>query len=217
MKPEKALYYADRMEHMQKKDRIFMRNPVFIVGLGLAPVVIAASTMENACILGLAVALLLTPTRVIGALLSSKVYYRLRCIVYSLTVATLYIGVYWLLTRLFGPRLMLVGIYLPLLVMDPLLISRFENPVKERPMRALQKGLQMTAGFLIALFLVAALRELLGQGALFGVPITPFAAAPLLASAGGGFILVGLLAALWRAALSNFKARVAKGASQANG
>ncbi|MDL2215893.1 hypothetical protein LJB77_02410, partial [Ruminococcaceae bacterium OttesenSCG-928-N02] len=162
----------------KKRDRVMEYNPVFVIGLGLTSVIMAGTTLQTAAMVGLAVALLLTPTRVIAAVLSRIFPYRLRGIVYTGVAAVLYIGVYYVLSTLFGADLVKVGIYLPLLVMDPLLISRFENPFKEKPVRAMQKGLAMTAGFEIALFTVAGLRELLATGRLFGVSLFSTAPAP---------------------------------------
>ena len=122
-------------------------------------------------VLGFAVLLLLTPTRVLAALLSRGNYLRFRGVTYAVTAAVLYIGVWFAANALFGVGIQTVGLYLPLLVVEPIIIKRYERPQKERVSTALRKGLITTCGFLLALFLVAALRELLGAGALFGHPV----------------------------------------------
>ena len=103
-----------------------------------------------------------------------------------------------LLWRLFGVGLNAVGLYLPLLVVEPIIIKRYERTRPEALSYALRKGVATTAGFLLALFSAAAQRELLGAGALFGLRLLPVAPLPLAASTAGGFLSVGLLAALWR-------------------
>lgn len=50
------------MDRLMVRDRFFFNNPVFMQGLGLAPIVVAATNLHNALILGFAVLLLLTPT-----------------------------------------------------------------------------------------------------------------------------------------------------------
>ncbi|MEG0110549.1 MAG: Rnf-Nqr domain containing protein, partial [Oscillospiraceae bacterium] len=89
MNNEKLKYYADNMEHIAHKDRMFLNNPVIMQGLGLAPIVVAATSMKNAVILSMAVLLLLMPTRVVAAFLSRFSYFRFRGLTYSVTAATL--------------------------------------------------------------------------------------------------------------------------------
>ena len=62
-----------------------------------------------------------------------------------------------------------------------------------------------TAGFLLALLLTAAIRELLGAGTLLGAPVFSGAPLPMTQLTCGGFFVVGLLAALWRGMRNLFK------------
>ena len=58
------------VEKRARRDRVFLNNPVIMQGLGLAPLIVAATTLKNGVMLSVAVLLLLTPTRVLAALLS---------------------------------------------------------------------------------------------------------------------------------------------------
>lgn len=205
MKQERSLYYAENMDRLMVRDRFFFNNPVFMQGLGLAPIVVAATNLHNALILGFAVLLLLTPTRIIAALASRRNPFRFRGITYALTASVLYIGVWFACNRLFGVEIQSVGLYLPLLVVEPIIIKRYERPQRERLSTALRKGLLTTASFLLALFLVAALRELLGAGTLLGHSVGIRPALPMAQLTCGGFILIGILAALWRWMRNLFK------------
>ena len=204
MKEDRSLYLAENMDRLMSRDRFFFNNPVFMQGLGLAPIVVAATSLRNALVLGLGVALLLTPTRVLAALLARRAPGRLRGPLYALSAAVIYIGVWYAENAVFGLELQAVGLYLPVLVVEPIIIKRYERARPERVGVALRKGLITTAGFELALFLTAALRELLGSGALFGVQLMA-RPLPVAALTCGGFILVGLLAALWRWMRSLFK------------
>ena len=208
MKKEKAKYYARNFENIEQRDRIFLRNPVFITGLGLAPIVVAATNMNNAFILGFAVALLLIPTRVFSAIISRFVLYRFRSIVYAVVSAIVYIGVYCVVRYTFGTQIQAVGIYLPLLVLDPLIIKRYEKPSKEKISTAFSKGLLTTLGFELALFIMAAIREIMAHGTIFDIKILAEAPMPAVGLVSGGFILMGLIAALWRAVIAYFKKTV---------
>lgn len=55
MNPEKAKYLAENLELRSRTDRLWLNNPVVMQGLGLAPLVVAATTGRNALILAMAV------------------------------------------------------------------------------------------------------------------------------------------------------------------
>lgn len=218
MKSEKLKYYADNMERIAHKDRMFLNNPVIMQGLGLAPIVVAATTMKSAVILSMAVLLLLMPTRVVAAFLSRYSYFRFRGLTYSLTAATLYIGVYFILTTLYpSADIANVGLYLPLLVVDPIIIKRYERPQKERLSTAVRKGLLTSCGYIMIILIVGALRELLAYGTLYGMPVLQHALLPLLKLPFGGFILLGILIGIWRSGVNYIKKKINMGAKKADG
>ncbi|MEG2053577.1 MAG: Rnf-Nqr domain containing protein, partial [Oscillospiraceae bacterium] len=203
------------MPTLARRDRVFLNNPVLIQGLGLAPIIVAATTLNNAVVLAVAVILLLVPTRVISSVLSRFCNPRFRGVLYTVTAGVLFIGVGLLLSLIFGmARLRLLGLYLPLLIMEPMIIRRYVRPKRERISIALSKGISTTLGFLIILFLVAACRELLAFGTLFGITVLNFAPLPFAGMVAGGFVVVGLLAALWTSCINIFKKRVSMGVKQ---
>ena len=80
MKLKKALYLSENMDRIARRDRVFLNNPVVMQGMGLAPLVVAATTGRNALMLCVAVLIMLTPTRVIAAVLSRAAVYRFRAL-----------------------------------------------------------------------------------------------------------------------------------------
>ena len=205
MRSEHAKMILEDLDHYIHHDRIFLNNPAVMQGMGLAPLVIAATTGRYAFLLLVAVALLLVPTRVICSLLYRKLDQPLlRAAGYCGVSAALYILVRLLLTSLFGSDLLELGIYLPLLVVDPLIIYR-HGRVPEPASKALSKGLRITLGYGLVLMLTGMLRELFAAGTLFGRPVLGFIALPLLSSPAGGFILVGVLFAVWRSCCSLYE------------
>ena len=205
MRRNLSVYLSENMDRLMRRDRFFFNNPVFLQGLGLAPVVVAAYDLHNALVLSLAAAILLTPTRVIAALLCRRCYLRFRGAVYTLTAAVVYIAAWFCCRAVFGVGIQSVGLYLPMLVVEPIIIKRYERAKQERLSTALRKGLLTTAGFLLALLLTAAIRELLGAGTLLGAPVFSGAPLPMTQLTCGGFFVVGLLAALWRGMRNLFK------------
>ena len=198
-------------EKFAHHDRVFKNNPVVMQGMGLAPLVVLATSGRNAVMLAVAVALLLTPSRMLACLLSRLCPLRderpapeelekkllPRAFVYSGSAAVVYLAVYPILNALFGTDLLTLGIYLPLLVVEPLLTYRFGR-VQESPRKALSKGVRITVGYSLLLLLLGCVREWLSAGTVFGHllsrPILPMAGMPA-----GGFIVLGVLCAVWRA------------------
>lgn len=195
------------MTRIARRDRIFLNNPVIMQGMGLAPLVVAATTARNALMLSVAVILLLTPVRVIAALLARTGYYRFRGLIYCLTSATVYIGVYYALQAIFDVEILQLGIYLPLLVVEPLIIKRFERPQKERLVTALKKGLRTTCGYVLVLMLMGCVREVLTTATLFdhAIPRIPADLFPMASLPAGGFLLLGVVCAVWRSAVNRYK------------
>lgn len=211
MNLEQARRRADELEVTARRDRIFLNNPVVMQGLGLAPLVVAATSGINALRLCVAVALLLTPTRMLGGQISraARLGLAARGFVYCLIASLLYIGVYPIMTLLFGVDVIQLGLYLPLLVVEPLIIKRYERPdQKERLRTALRKGVRTTIGYAIILLLLGCGRELLAGGTVFGNQVMERALLPMASLPAGGFILLGILCAFWRGAVSAYKHHV---------
>lgn len=194
------------VEKRARRDRVFLNNPVIMQGLGLAPLIVAATTLKNGLMLSTAVLLLLTPTRVLAALLSRFSYFRFRGLTYALTAAVVYIGARYVMGLLYSPaELALLGLYLPLLIADPIVLKRYERPQRERTRTALRKGLITTCGYVLALLLISALREVLGLGTLLGSAVMSRALFPMAQLPSGGFMLTALVMCVWRAAATSVK------------
>ena len=189
-------------------DRVFLNNPVVMQGMGLAPLVVLATSGQNALMLAVAVALLLTPSRMLACLLSrlfplreehpanAELEKKLlpRSILYSGSAAVVYLAAY---------PILVLGIYLPMLVVEPLLTYRFGR-VQETMKKAVSKGIRITIGYGLLLLLLGCVREWLSAGTVFGHvlsrPVLPMASMPA-----GGFIVLGVLCAVWRTLARKYK------------
>ena len=180
-----------------RRDHIWLSNPVMVRGLGMAPIVGAALDGRHALILCVASLLLVTFTRVLAVAVCHLTKNRVRPLIYSYAAAVLYIPVYVLLYNLFGADLTLLGIYLPLLVVEPAIVKRMEFAELEPIGDALRHGFNNGIGMCAALLIVGCLRELLATGAIFGSQLMHTALLPLAAQPSGGFVLVGVIAAVW--------------------
>ena len=201
-------------------DRVFLNNPVVMQGMGLAPLVVLATSGQNAVMLAAAVALLLVPSRVVACLLSRLVplrdedpsqeelqkkllpraarFFRSRALIYAFSPAVVYLAAYPILNAVFGTGLLSLGIYLPLLTVEPLLTYRFGR-VQETVHKAVSKGLRITVGYALLLVLLGCVREWLSAGTVFGAAVGSRALLPMASMPAGGFIVLGVLCAVWRA------------------
>ena len=198
-------------EKFAHHDRVFKNNPVVMQGMGLAPLVVLATTGRNALMLAAAVALLLTPSRMLACLLSrwcplrdespapEELEKKLlpRALLYSGSAAVVYLAAYPILNAAFGTDLLTLGIYLPMLIVEPLLTYRFGR-VQETMHKAVSKGLRITLGYALILLLLGCVREWLAYGSVFGVTLSR-SILPMASMPAGGFIVLGVLCAVWRA------------------
>ena len=200
-------------EKFAHHDRVFKNNPVVMQGMGLAPLVVLATTGKNALMLAVAVALLLTPSRMLACLVSRLFPLRdeqpapeelekkllPRALVYSGSAAVVYLAAYPILNAVFGTDLLMLGIYLPMLVVEPAVIKRMESNDLETVGEAFRRGINNTIGICFSVLLVGVVRELLAEGTVFGNVVFPVAPLPLADQPGTGFIIIGLIAAVWTA------------------
>ena len=145
-------------------DRVFLNNPVVMQGMGLAPLVVLATSGQNAVMLAVAVALLLVPSRVLACLLSRLVPLHDEDPAPETLQKKAAAPVHWctasarrwciwrcipILNMLFSTSLLSLGIYLPLLTVEPLLTYRFGR-VQETVRKAVSKGLRIHGGLCFA-------------------------------------------------------------------
>ena len=180
-------------------DHLWLNNPVMVRGLGLAPIVAAAVSGQNAWMLCAATILLVTATRMLAVAICHLTGNRFRGVVYSYAAAIVYIPAYIILYNLFGADLSLLGIYLPMLVVEPAVIKRMESNDLETVGEAFRRGINNTIGICFSVLLVGVVRELLAEGTVFGNVVFPVAPLPLADQPGTGFIIIGLIAAVWTA------------------
>ena len=211
MKKRTAELILQDPEKFAHHDRVFLNNPVVMQGMGLAPLVVVATTGQNGLMLAAAVTLLLVPSRVLACLLSRLVPLRdeeptpeqlqkkllPRALLYAASAAVVYLAAYPILNFVFGTGLLNLGIYLPMLVVEPLLTYRFGR-VQEAMRKAVSKGLRITVGYALILFIVGCLREWLALGSVFGIQLSR-SVLPMASMPAGGFIVLGVVCAVWRA------------------
>ncbi len=189
-----------------RRERVILNNPVIMQGIGLAPLIVAATSAYSSYILSIAVIILLTPTRFFAAILSNIVPYRFKGPLYALCAALMFIPAYFVITNIFSEaQIIQVGLYLPLLVVDPIILKRYERTQNEKIGTSIVKGIKTTVGYVLVLMLIGCLREFLGAGSIFGFTIINFKLIPIALLPSGGFIILALVMLIWRRAAQVIK------------
>ena len=207
-KKEKIRAELRNWDNTVRKRKITLSNPVFIKGLALAPMAVAATTVKNSLILSLAVILLLTPTRVITSLITRRMSVPLKTFFYPLASAIVFGGAYYLMYRMLGSAAFSLGVYLPILVVDPLIVKNFEKTRKESFKYSIINGLRNTAGFVVACVLLGAVREFLAYGTVLGVQLLSVRLMPMAQYSFGGFLVIAVISAVWNMCVNIYHNRL---------
>jgi electron transport complex protein RnfE len=207
------------------------RNPGFVQLLGLCPLLAVSTSVASALGLGLATIAVLMASNAVAAVAGPRVPREVRLAVFVIVIAAAVTSVELALAAWWPGLHAALGIFLPLIVTNCLVLARAESfASRESVPRALLDGLAMGLGFLLALLALGASRELIGHGSLgthldllfgerfagWGWQVFPAAHGWLLALLPpGAFILLGLMLALGnaRAAARRSAASVAGTAS----
>jgi electron transport complex protein RnfE len=175
---------------------VFAKNPVLVLALGLVPAVAITTTAMNGLVLGIVAALVLTAAAIINWVLIPHVPANAKLPVRVLVLILLVVAAYSLLLSQNPGFVASLGIFLPLIAFDDLLLragdedSSFSGAV----LKACGQGL----GFTLVLLVLGIIREFLALGSIFGRQIVSGALAPLslAGSVPGGMVILGLLLAL---------------------
>ena len=199
---------------------IFGENPVFRLALSLCPAVAVTTTVMNGVLLGVAVLLVQVLSSLTVTLTRRWIHPRVRIPIYTIIIAV-WVSIIDMLLAAFTPALYAqVGLYVKLIVAFAIIISRLEVFASRQPLvPSFFDGLGMGLGFLLALVVIGAMRELLGNGSLAGIPLAPGKPLLFFALPAGGFFSISLLMALFNRVerqLTGAKPR-AKGGSHGGG
>ena len=198
---------------------IIAENPVLRLALGTCPTLATSSSMVNAIGMGVSASVVLICSNIMISLLRKVIPSRVRIPAYIVVIAS-FTTIVQLLVKAFLPVLdTALGVFLPLIVVNCILLGRAEAFAGKNSVAAsAMDGMGMGAGFTAALLCMAIVREFFGSGtllagadsllALFGVTsfkgIDVFAHLPawlhlepvlILVMAPGGFFMFGLLMA----------------------
>ena len=177
---------------------IIKENPTFVLMLGMCPTLAVTTSAMNGMGMGLTTMAVLIMSNFVISALRNIIPSRMRIPAYIVIVASL-VTVVQLLLQGYIPSLYdTLGIYIPLIVVNCIILGRAEAfASKNNPLLSIMDGLGMGLGFTFALTCIGLVREILGAGTFFSMslpisfePITIFVMAP------GAFFILALLTAI---------------------
>lgn len=197
---------------------ILGENPTFRLVLGVCPTLALTTAAMNGFGMGLAVTFVLMCSNGIISLIRNLVPDKVRIPVFVVVICA-FVTLLQMILQAFIPVLYnALGIFLPLIVVNCIILARAEAfAQKNAVLPAIVDGIGMGFGFTIALTLIAAVRELLGNGTIFGIALLPATYEPmiLLVLAPGAFITFGLLLGIVNAIVGRVQKNKAKGGANA--
>ena len=184
-------------------------NPVFVQVLGMCPVLAVSNTAENALAMGLATAFVLLMSNILVALLRNFIPKQVRIASYILIIATFVTITDYVIQAISVDLHKSLGAFISLIVVNCLILSRAEAfASKNTVAKSILDALGMGVGFTFALFCLGLVREILGNGSIFGLLLFPdnFQEWIVMILPAGGFFSL----AIWLLLFNYWKARKSK-------
>ncbi|MCK3658938.1 electron transport complex subunit RsxE [Pasteurellaceae bacterium Pebbles2] len=147
---------------------LWRNNPAIVQLLGLCPLLAVSNSATNALGLGLATLLVLTCTNTVISLFRKRIPHEIRIPIYVMIIATTVTAVQLLMNAYTYSLYQSLGIFIPLIVTNCIVIGRAEAfASKNNVLHSAFDGFAMGLGMTLSLFMLGALREILGNGTLF--------------------------------------------------
>jgi electron transport complex protein RnfE len=175
---------------------LFDENPIFRLALSLCPALAVTTSAQNALTMGLSVMFVITANNTVVSLTRRFVNPKVRVPVYITSIATIVTVLQLVLQAYFPLLYKALGIYLSLIVVFAIILARAEVfASKNKVIPSFFDGLGMGCGFTIAMLSIGIIRELLGNGTIFGFTILGswYNPALIMVLPPGAFILIGYM------------------------
>lgn len=180
---------------------ILKDNPTFVLLLGMCPTLATTTSAINGISMGLATMFVLICSNFVISLIKNLTPDKVRIPVFIVVIAT-FVTILQMLLAAYLPSInAALGIYIPLIVVNCIILGRAEAfACKNSPFDSILDGIGCGIGFTFALTLLGMVRELLGNGTLFGISILPETTNILLfVLPPGAFITLGYIIAILNA------------------
>ncbi len=178
---------------------IIKENPTFVLMLGMCPTLAVTKSGLNGLYMGLTTTLVLVMSNMLISMLRKLIPDKVRMPAFIVIVASFVTIVQLLLQGYLNDVYVLLGLYLPLIVVNCIILGRAESYASKNPvLPSIFDGLGMGLGFTVGLTSIGILRELIGAGKVFDIQVMPASYEPIsiFVAAPGAFFVLALLTAL---------------------
>ncbi len=192
---------------------LWRENPVFVQVLGMCPVLAVTNSAINALAMGLATTFVIVLSNTLVSTLRQFIPKEVRIATFILIIATFVTVVDYLIQALSLEIHRALGAFISLIVVNCLILGRAEAfASKNTVARSVLDGFGMGVGFTFALLCLGGVREILGSGTLFGLPLFPEGFQPwvVMILPSGGFFTLGLLLLVFNRIRAGREARAAE-------
>ncbi len=180
-------------------DGVFKKNPLFVSGFIIAPVVACCYNLKNALLLIFVFSVMTFLTVLISTFIPRNIVYTLRIILYTAIASVVFVPIYSVAVQLFGDRVGEFGFFLPLLVTNSMISLQSELIFYKMPkIKMIASVFFYIVGFDMAVIIFAALRELFAFGTILDKVVITGLHVDLLSMTCGGFILLGFVCGVFR-------------------
>jgi electron transport complex protein RnfE len=173
--------------------------PPFRLVLGLCPTLAVTTSGINGMGMGIATTFVLVFSNLFVSLLRRFIPSQVRIASFIVIIASFVVIVELVMQAYFYPLFKILGIFIPLIVVNCIILGRAEAfASKNGPVASLADGLGIGLGFTISLFVLGCIRELLGNGTLLDIPImwSGFEPFTFMLKPPGAFVALGILLAV---------------------
>lgn len=181
------------------KNGIFKENPIFVQLIGMCSTLAVTTSAINGIGMGLALTAVLVASNVVISLLRNIIPDKIRIPAYVVIIATFTTIVDMLLEAYVPALYEALGLFIPLIVVNCLILARAEAfSSKNGLIASLADGIGMGLGYALALTILGIIREILGAGTILGIQIMPAGFEPvgMMLMPPGAFLTLGLLIGL---------------------
>lgn len=185
-------------------------NPTFVLMLGMCPTLAVTTSAMNGLGMGLTTMVVLALSNLMISLLRKVIPNRVRIPAFIVIIASFVTAVQLLLEGYLPTLNKSLGVYIPLIVVNCIILGRAESyAYSNPPIPSLFDGIGMGLGFTVALTCIGAVRELLGAGELFGASVMPASFVPIriFGQAPGAFFVLAALVAIQNLVKESLKKR----------
>ncbi len=193
---------------------IIKENPTYVLMLGMCPTLAVTTSALNGVGMGLSTTVVLTLSNLFISALRKVIPDKVRMPAFIVIVAS-FVTIVQFLVQGFLPSLYdSLGIYIPLIVVNCIILGRAESYASKNPIiPSVFDGIGMGLGFTIGITIIGAIREIIGSGAIFGYQVLPLAdestgtagytPISIFILAPGAFLVLGFVVAIMNKIRSN--------------